>query len=95
MKKKMDNALTADKIINVVLLINGEAIISQIEEVASEIGEPDCKLINPFVINSDLTLSPWIGNYTVQNIFMISSDKILTLSEPNQKLLEIYQKITK
>lgn len=91
----MDNALTADKIINVVLLINGEAIISQIEEVASEIGEPDCKLINPFVINSDLTLSPWIGNYTVQNIFMISSDKILTLSEPNQKLLEIYQKITK
>ena len=43
-----------DKIIKVVALANHHNLISEIEEVGSaDIGEPDCKLINPFIINTE------------------------------------------
>ena len=68
-------------------------MISQIDEVTSELGEPDCKLTEPFVINDDGTLSPWLLDITTQNTFMISSDKILTLVEPNSKLVKKYEDV--
>lgn len=68
-------------------------MISQIDEVSSELGEPDCKLTEPFVINDDGTLSPWLLDITTQNTFMISSDKILTLVEPNSKLVKKYEDV--
>ena len=63
------------------------------EEVQSELGEPDCKLTEPFTINEDGTLSPWLLDLTNQNTFMISSDKILTLIEPNSKLTKKYEDV--
>ena len=68
-------------------------MISQIDEVTSELGEPDCKLTEPFVINDDGTLSPWLLDITTQNTFMISSDKILTLVQPNSKLVKKYEDV--
>ena len=68
-------------------------MISQIDEVSSELGEPDCKLTEPFVINDDGTLSPWLLDITTQNTFMISSDKILTLVQPNSKLVKKYEDV--
>ncbi len=65
------------------------------EEVQGELGGPDCKLIEPFVINDDGTLSPWLLDITTQNTFMMSSDKILTLVEPNSKLIQKYEDIIK
>ena len=41
--------------------------MTQIEEVQSELGEPDCKLTEPFIINDDGTLSPWLLNLTNQS----------------------------
>jgi len=71
-------------------------LISQIDEVTSELGEPDCKLVEPFLFNkSDLTLSPWLIDCTTQNQYMISSDKILTLADPTPTLLEKYQSLIK
>ena len=67
--------------------------MTQIEEVQSELGEPDCKLTEPFVINDDGTLSPWLLNLTNQNTFMISSDKILTLVNPNSKIVKKYEDV--
>ena len=62
----------------------------------AELGEPDCRLIEPFLLNqSSLTLSPWLMDYTSENKYMISSDKILTLADPNSELLEKYIKLTK
>jgi hypothetical protein len=90
----MDNANIKEQI-KVILLTTNEIIISQIEEVTSEIGEPDCKIIEPFTINEDETLSPWMIKYTTQNTFMISSDKILTIAEPNPKLLNLYSSLIK
>jgi hypothetical protein len=70
-------------------------LVSQIEEVGSELGEPDCKLIEPFVIQSDMTLIPWMLDYTPQNVFMIHSDKILTIIDPNNSILKKYEDLIK
>ena len=66
-------------------------ILSQIEEVSSELGEPDCKLTEPFVVEEKDVLSPWLLGVTNQNTFMLSSDKILTIVDPNTKLTKKYE----
>ena len=76
-----------DKTIKVILLTNSERIISEIDEVGSEIGEPDCKLIKTYDVKD---LVPWMEEYTDQNEFMISSDKIITMADPNPDLLKNY-----
>jgi hypothetical protein len=76
-----------DKTIKVILLTNSERIISEIDEVGSEIGEPDCKLIKPYDVRD---LVAWMGEHTDQNEFMISSDKIITMSDPKSDLLKNY-----
>tara|TARA_B100001996_G_scaffold348043_1_gene305965 strand:- start:105 stop:290 length:186 start_codon:yes stop_codon:yes gene_type:complete len=58
-------------------------------------GEPDCKLTNPFIIKEDSILEPWLLNITKDDIFMLSSDKILTLCDPTPTLLEKYQDLIK
>ncbi len=82
--------------VKVLVLINQQILISQIEEVAPlDIGDPNCKLIEPFIINEDDTLSPWLIDVTNDNEFMMCSDKILTLVEAKPTLLEKYQNLIK
>ncbi len=85
------------KTIKILALLNNLILISQIEEVGADIGEPDCKLINPFVIRSgsEKTLEPFLCGYTKENTFMMSSDKILTLADPTPTLLEKYEDLIK
>ena len=79
-----------------IVLTNNLKLVSQIEEVGAAIpGEPDCKLLEPFVVGEQDTLSPWLVESTNQNEFMLSSDKILTLVDPKPTLLEKYQNLTK
>jgi len=76
--------------------VNNQILISEIEEVGADIGEPDCKLINPYLLNVDEeTLSPWLVSVTMQNTFMIQSDKIITITDPKPTLLEKYETLTK
>lgn len=82
------------KLVKILFLINNQILISQIEEITSELGEPDCKLINPHVISDDL-MEPFMKGLTKQTTFMISSDKILTLTDPTPTLLEKYEDIIK
>lgn len=70
-------------------------MISRIEEVGADIGEPDCKLEKPFVVKNDYTMEPFLCGYTKQNSFMMSSDKILTLADPTPTLLEKYEDLIK
>ena len=94
-----------DKIIKVLALVNNQVLVSQIEEVGADIGEPDCKLVQPFVVNTSeqkitiqegvLTLAPWLSSFTRDDEHMISSDKILTLADPTPTLLEKYQDLIK
>ena len=69
--------------------------MSQIEEIGADIGQPDCKLIEPFIVGDNNTLSPWLVDVTSENVFMLSSDKILTLVNPKPTLLEKYQDLLK
>jgi len=78
----------------VLALTNNHYIISQIDEVVAEdIGQPDCKLTKPFVINTETgktVLEPFMMDLTRDNTFMMGSDKILTLAVPTPTLLEQY-----
>lgn len=82
-------------VIKILVLMDQMLLISQIEEVGADIGEPDCKLIEPFVVKEDGTLHPWLIEITNDNQFMMSSDKILTLVDPKPTLLEKYQELIK
>ena len=80
--------------LKVLVLVTNEMIVTQVEEVQSELGGPDCKLTEPFLYDQENEiLSPWLLNITTQNTFMLSSDKILTLVEPNSKIVKKYEDV--
>ena len=80
----------------VIILTNLIILLARVEEVGADIGEPDCKLIEPFVFDSSTAkLHPWLSEFTVENTFMISSDKILTMTAPNEKYIKMYEEATK
>ena len=78
----------------VLALTNNHYIISQVDEVmAEDIGQPDCKLTKPFVVKNEsgkTILEPFMMDLTREHIFMMGSDKILTLAIPTPTLLEQY-----
>jgi hypothetical protein len=78
--------------IKLIVLVNREILVSKIEEIGAEIGEPDCKLINPCELVEEQNLSRWMSDNTNQTEFMISSDKIITIADPNKDLLDKYLK---
>ena len=88
--------------IQVLLLTNQTILISEIDEVLADIGQPDCKLINPCIINDshaneknemDGKLERWMSDLTPNKEMFMSSDKILTLVDPSQNILAEYKKI--
>ena len=83
----------------VLALTNNHYIISQVDEVATEdIGQPDCKLTKPFVVSTEsgkTILDPFMLDLTREEIFMMGSDKILTLAIPTPTLLEQYLNLIK
>ena len=82
-----------DDLIQIIVLVDGTTLISKIGQVISELGEPDCRLIRPHVVDG---LRPWLENLTDQtDDIMISSDKILTLVDPKEDLLNDYLTLTK
>jgi len=78
------------------IVLSNKVLISTVEEVASELGEPDCKLINPYEIKScnPIELVPWL-DCTFDTEFMIHSTNILTIAKPTDKLIESYKQIIK
>ena len=94
-----------EKVIKLIVLTSKEILLSEIEEVGSEIGEPDCKLINPVILKTTddkltieegkVTLTKWLSSFTHDNTFMISSDKIITLAEVAPQILEKYEALIK
>ena len=85
-----------DQIVKAIHLTTNQILITELAEIAAVVpGEPDCKMINPFTIKEDQTLEPWMLSVTKDDIFMISSDKILTLADPTPTLLEKYIDLTK
>lgn len=80
------------------ILNNNINLISQIEQVYSELGEPDCKLINPYQLlknsyTEEVYLEVW-PDYTTQREVMISSSNILTIVEPKEEIIKKYLELT-
>ena len=85
-----------DQTVKIIHLTTNQILISELGEGAPmDVGAPDCKMVNPFTIKDDQTLEPWLLSVTKDDIFMISSDKILTLADPTPTLLEKYLDLTK
>ena len=85
-----------EKTVKILYLTTNQILITELVEVAAiDIGAPDCKMVNPFILKENQTLEPWLLSVTKDDIFMISSDKILTLVDPTPTLLEKYLDLTK
>jgi len=80
------------KVIKCVLIDVDTVLITEIEEVLGDIGEPNCKLVNPYKFVSLDDFKPWLGanEVTNQKEFMIHSDKILTIADPTPQVIEKY-----
>tara|TARA_B100001287_G_scaffold218178_1_gene187075 strand:+ start:1237 stop:1500 length:264 start_codon:yes stop_codon:yes gene_type:complete len=78
--------------IKIILFKNNLVLISRLEEVGSEMGEPDCKLIDPFELKGEF-LESW-PSFTMQREMMVHSDSFLTIIEPDKKQLDKYQSLT-
>ena len=82
-----------DKTIKCLLLKVDNVIVTEIIEIGSELGEPDCKLINPYQIDVEGNLTPW-PDVTDQREMMIHSDSILTIAEPTPEIVAKYLELT-
>ena len=70
--------------------MNRQTIVCEIDEVLADIGQPDCKMINPVLVQDDGLFCEFLDPLSDQKEMFISSDKILTLVDPNQETLEKY-----
>lgn len=82
-----------NKTVKCLLLKIDTVLVSEIQEVGGEIGEPDCRLINPYEIDDEGNLSPW-PDVTDQTEMMIHSDSILTIVDPKEEIVEKYLELT-
>ena len=92
------------KVIKLIVLVNNKILLSEIEEVGGEIGEPDCKLLNPVTLTTTeekltiqegkVVLTKWLSSFTKTREFMMSSDKILTMADPAPTILEKYMDLS-
>ena len=69
-------------------------LIAEVIEVDAEIGDPNCKLLNPYVYNGIDDMKPWKSDITNQTEFMIRSENILTIADPNVTILDKYTELT-
>jgi len=78
--------------IKIILFKNNLVLVTRLEEVGSEMGEPDCKLIDPFELKGEY-LESW-PSFTTQREMMVHSDSFLTIIEPDKTQLDKYQALT-
>jgi len=68
-------------------------LVAEVEEVVADIGSPDCRLINPYLLNESGELVNWL-EFTNQTDIMMRSDDVLTFVEPNGKIIDKYLELT-
>jgi len=80
--------------IKCVLIDVDNVLISEVVELDAEIGDPNCKLINPYLFNSIDDMKPWKSDITNQTEFMIRSEDILTIADPTGAVADRYIELT-
>ncbi len=82
-----------DKVVKCVLLNVDTVLITELIEMDAQIGDPNCKLVKPYLFNSDETMKPWL-DVTTQDEYMIRSDEILTIADPTPEIVDKYLELT-
>ena len=82
-----------DKTIKCILVNVDNVLISEIEEVDAEIGQPNCKLTNPVVFESLEKMKPLV-EASNDTEFMIRSEDILTIADPTSEVIAKYKELT-
>ena len=83
-----------DKVVKCVLIDTDNILITEIIEMDAEIGDPNCKLINPLLFNSLDDMKPWKVDVTNQTEFMIRAEDILTIADPTGTVIDKYIELT-
>ena len=81
------------KTIKCILVNVNDVLISEIEEIDAEIGQPNCKLTNPVVFESMDRMKPLI-EASDSTEFMIRAEDILTIADPSPEVIEKYIELT-
>ena len=79
-----------DRVIKCLLLDADNVVITEIVELDDQVGDPNCKLINPYRFNSLDDMKPWQDAVTNQTEFMIRAEDILTIADPTQEVIDKY-----
>ena len=79
--------------IKCVLVDVDNVLITEVVEVMAELGEPDCKFVNPYRFVDIDNMTPWI-QASNQKEFMIRSEDILTIADPTPEIIEKYKELT-
>ena len=83
-----------DKVVKCVLIDTDNVLITEIVEMDAEIGDPNCKLINPLLFNGLDDMKPWKDDVTNQTEFMIRAEDILTIADPTGTVIDKYIELT-
>jgi hypothetical protein len=81
------------KEIKCILVDVDNVLISEIEEVDAELGNPNCKLINPIVFQSLDNMKPLL-EASNDTEYMIRSEDILTIADPTPEVIAKYLELT-
>jgi hypothetical protein len=80
--------------IKVLIFYSGLSVISQIEEIFTDPGEADCRLINPYeILENGEELKKW-PSITNQTSIEIHSKNVLTIVDPKKELIKKYFELT-
>jgi hypothetical protein len=86
------------KTVKCVLIDVNVVLITEIVEIDAELGNPNCKLISPFLFkkvndSGDFYLEPW-PEVTHQKEIMMRSEDILTIADPTSEIIQKYLELT-
>tara|TARA_B100000900_G_scaffold88880_1_gene72345 strand:- start:311 stop:565 length:255 start_codon:yes stop_codon:yes gene_type:complete len=81
------------KEIKCILVEVDKLLISEVEEIDAELGNPNCRLTNPVVFESLEKMKPLVeASDDVE--FMIRSEDILTMADPTKEVIKKYIELT-
>tara|TARA_B100001113_G_scaffold278023_1_gene232695 strand:+ start:362 stop:616 length:255 start_codon:yes stop_codon:yes gene_type:complete len=81
------------KEIKCILVEVDKLLISEVEEIDAELGNPNCKLTNPVVFESLEKMKPLVeASDDVE--FLIRSEDILTMADPTREVIQKYIELT-
>lgn len=76
-----------------IIFQDGTKLLSVVSDKQADIGQPDCVLTNPYVISETGDLEPWLGKFTTRRIFIVHSEKFLTVTRPTRSYIQKYKNL--